>query len=95
MSVYKGSRYTNTGVFVKNDVAILEIRKRENIDLNNVFYYTVVEGDTLDGISYKIYGNAQLYWAILDCNKKYLTELEIKPGDIIAIPYFNEVIKYV
>lgn len=95
MSVFQGSRYTETPVYVKGDTAILEIRQRVQFNLERATYYTVIQGDTLDGIAYKKYGNAQLYWAILDANSVYQSEMDVKAGDIILIPPLEEVMKYV
>lgn len=95
MSVFKGSRYTTTPVFVRGgSTAILETRERFKFNLSDATYYTVIQGDTIDGIAYRQYGNAQLYWAILDANLLQ-SELDISPGDILAIPSFAEVSKYV
>ena len=57
-------------------------------------YYTVIQGDTIDGIAYKQYGNAQLGWAIMDANPTFQSEMDIEAGDIIKIPPFEEVVKY-
>jgi phage tail protein X len=57
-------------------------------------YYTVVQGDTIDGIAYSNYGNAQLGWAIMDANPALQSEMDIKAGDVIKIPPFDEVVKY-
>lgn len=80
-------------VIHRGDTAVLEIRERYTFDTTDATYYTVVQGDTIDGISYTQYGNAQLWWAILDANPKYQTELDIKPGDVLVIPPFDEVVK--
>ena len=95
MSVFQGSRYTETSVYVKGDTAILEIRQRIRFNLERATYYTVIQGDTLDGIAYKKYGNAQLYWSILDANPVYQSEMDVKAGDIILIPPLEEVMKHV
>lgn len=96
MSVYKGSRYVETPVYVRRgETAMLEMRSKQDFDLTKATYYTVVEGDTIDGIAYKQYGNAQLYWAILDANRQYQSELDIRAGDVIAIPPFEEVVKHI
>lgn len=95
MAVFKNSRYTMTPVFVSRGSAFLETRQRCNFNLENSSYYTVIEGDTIDGIAFKQYGNASLFWAIIDANPSYMTELDIKPGDIIVIPDFSEVLQYV
>ena len=94
MAVFKDSRYTKTSAYVRRgETLVLSIRDRMIFDLSNATFYTVVQGDTIDGIAYRQYGNAQLWWAIMDANPKYQTELEVKPGDIIVIPPFDEVVK--
>ena len=94
MAVFQGSRYIKTSIYNRNRGAIvLSLRKRAKFNLTNATYYTFIQGDTLDGIAYKLYGNAQLWWAILDANPKYQSEIEIKPGDLLVIPPFAEVVK--
>lgn len=94
MAVFKDSRYTKTSAYVrKGETLVLSIRDRINFDLSNATFYTVVQGDTIDGIAYRQYGNAQLWWAIMDANPKYQTEIEIMPGDLLVIPPFDEVVR--
>lgn len=94
MAVFKNSRYTKTGAYIRQGEAfILEIRSRPKFNLSNSTYYTVVQGDTIDGIAYQKYGNAQFWWAIMDANTNFQSELEIKPGDILIIPDLSEVLK--
>ena len=92
MSVHTGSRYINTPVFArKGSTFMFGIRDRTKYNEELATYYTVIEGDTLDGIAYKYYGNANLYWAILDANPQYLSELDIQVGDVLMIPSVREV----
>lgn len=94
MAVYRDSRYTKTSAYVRtNGGFVLDIRKRFQFNSKNFTYYTVVQGDTLDGISYNEYGNAQLGWAIMDANPTLQSEAEIVPGTILAIPSFDEVVR--
>ncbi len=94
MAVFKGSRYVKTSAYIRRGEAlVLSIRKKNKFNLSNATYYTVVQGDTIDGIAYKQYGNAQLYWAIMDANPQYQSELDIKPGDLLTIPPYEEVVK--
>lgn len=94
MAVFRDSRYTKTPAYVRQgSTLILDIRIRNHFDLSKATFYTVVQGDTIDGIAHKQYGNAQLYWAIMDANPKYQSELEIKPGDVLTIPSYDEVVK--
>lgn len=94
MSVYKNSRYVKTPAYVRRgETLILSIRNRNNFDLTNATFYTFLQGDTIDGVAYKYYKNPQLWWAIMDCNPKYQSEIEIKAGDILTIPPYDEVVR--
>ena len=94
MAVFQNSRYVKTSAYIRNgETLVLSIRNRNHFNDSNCTYYTVVQGDTLDGISYKHYGNAQLGWAIMDANPVYLSEIDIKAGDIVKIPPFEEVVR--
>ena len=91
----QGTRYTNTPAYIRDGGAlIVDIRNQADFDLSKATYYTVVEGDTVDGIAYKQYGNAALWWAIMDANPQFQHEIEIKPVDLIAIPPYEEVLKW-
>lgn len=57
--------------------------------------YEWVEGDTLDGVAYKMYNNTNLRWAILEANPQYNSEFDIKNGDTILIPDYTEVVDIV
>lgn len=93
MAVYQGSRYVKTPLFMRGDTPVMGIRTRNKFNLAEATYYTVIQGDTIDGIAYKRYNNAQLWWAIMDANPQYQSELEIKAGDVLCIPPFEEVVK--
>lgn len=94
MAVFRDSRYTQTSAYVRmNGGFILDIRKRVKFNPENFIYHTVVQGETLDGIAYSHYGNAQLGWAIMDANPTYQSEIDIVPGVLLAIPSLDEVVK--
>ena len=94
MAVYQGSRYVKTSAYVRRgETLVLSIRDRSYFSEASCSYYTVVQGDTVDGIAYKKYGNARLGWAIMDANPVYQSEIEIKAGDVIKIPPFESVVK--
>lgn len=93
MAVYQGSRYVRTPLYARGDTLVFGIRTRNHFNLTNATYYTVIQGDTIEGIAYKQYNNAQLWWAIMDANPKYQSELDIKAGDTLCIPPFEEVVK--
>lgn len=92
--LYKGTRFTKTPAYIETGVLVLEIRQQATFDLTNATYYTFREKDTLDAIAYKLYGNSVLWWAILDANPRFQSELEIMPGDLLVIPPYEEVLKW-
>ena len=92
--IHIGSRYIHTPIYSRSGQAfIFNIRDKFKFNPDNATYYTVVLGDTIDGIAYKFYGNANLYWAILDANPSIMSELDLEIGDILMIPDFEEVAK--
>lgn len=96
MAVFEGSRYVPTSLYEREHGGIaFNIRTRVKFNLENASYYTVVRGDTIDGIAYNLYGNAQLYWAILDANPQYSSELDVEVGDVLVIPPYEEVVSSV
>jgi phage tail protein X len=95
--IYENSRYLHTTMSTRLgwDVPTLDIRKRFTFNEDNCQTYEWIEGDTLDGVAYKFYGICALRWAILDANPKYRTEFDIKNGDRILIPDYEEVVDIV
>lgn len=95
MSVYQNSRYIKTGAYRTSDTnaMLLKLRTRPSFDIDLATYYTWVQGDTIDGVAYRQYDNAQLWWAIMDANPKYASEMDILPGDVLTIPSYKEVVK--
>ena len=73
----------------------LALRRRHTYNEARGTYYEWKEGDTLDGVSFRQYGETALRWAILDANPRYRTEFDIQNGDNIFIPDYNEVVELV
>lgn len=97
MAMYENSRYLHTRQFNRLgwDSPTLEIRQRYTFNQEKCINHEWCEGDTLDGVSHHYYGISALRWAILDANPKYRTEFDIKNGDIILIPDYEEVVSLV
>lgn len=89
------SRYMRTPPIEQRGTILLNRRERFNFNLDLCTTYVWSEGDTLDGVAYRQYGFTDLRWAILDANSQYRTEFDIKNGDILLIPSFDEVVKIV
>ena len=92
MAVYEGSRYTNTDVYIRDGIETLDIRRRKEFSLEGATSHRYIEGDTIDNLAFNIYGDSHLKWVILEANKQYNSELDIKYGDIILIPSYSEVV---
>lgn len=97
MAVYDNSRYLHTSVISRRGwgVPTLDVRERFTFNEAQCTPYIWIEGDTLDGLSFKSYGNTALRWAILDANPQYRSEFDIKPGDVVLIPSYEEVVTIV
>lgn len=97
MAVYENSRYLHTRQSTRLgwDLPILEKRERFSFNREDCTLHEWCEGDTLDGVAYRYYGICALRWAILDANPKYRTEFDIKNGDSILIPNYEEVVNLV
>ena len=97
MAVFENSRYLHTRQSTRLgwDAPTLEIRSRFTFNQEDCINHEWCEGDTLDGLAYKYYGFSALRWAILDANPKYRTEFDIKNGDVILIPDYEEVVSLV
>lgn len=91
--IYKGSRYTDTGLYDRNGTLLFNIRQPLALGTKNSIIHTFCNGDRLDNLAVKYYGNPQLYWVILEANPKYRCELDIKYGESLIIPDFEEVRK--
>lgn len=97
MAVYDGSRYLHTPMYnrFEGTTPVLKMRRRFSFNEQRCTYYTWIDGDTLDGVAFKHFGDCALRWAILDANPEYRTEFEIEAGDVILLPDPDEVVDLV
>lgn len=71
----------------KRNVPTFTISKRDS-DI----YLNYLNGDRLDLMSYRVYGEPQYWWIILAAND-YSLEFDIEFGEILRVPYpLSEVI---
>ena len=92
MAVFEGSRYVTTKLKkFGRDVPMIGIRLPVRFDPGTCRHHTVRPGERVDGIAYREYGRADLYWAIMDANQRYFSELDIKVGEVVLIPPLREV----
>lgn len=97
MSMYENSRYLYTPLYTRrgDNTNYLKIRKRFHFNANNCTTHVWTETDALDRLAYFYYGFAALRWVFLEANVQYRSEYDIKVGDEILVPDYNEVIRLV
>lgn len=88
--VFKGSRYSETEVV---EVRGPDDRVRRTLALRviapapSALDQTVVEGERLDTLAQRFYGEATKYWLLLDGNAETLNPFELLvPGETIHVP---------
>ncbi|MFT4601141.1 MAG: nucleoid-associated protein YgaU [Arenicella sp.] len=83
--VGKLQRAEVTMTFKSSSSIALALKKANNQSPDMTHYYTVLEGETLTGISNKIYGKVSLYMELAKANQ--LTTLRyLEPGSKLIIP---------
>lgn len=95
MTVYRGSRYVSSKKRKRGNRPYLTMCERAVFTPSLCTIHQVTDGETIDGLAHRYYGNAAYWWAIMDANREYQSELEIKAGDILQIPSWEEVKKVV
>lgn len=79
--------YDHRGTLMhKNDI-------RRSVSNKDCTIHIFRGGDRIDSLSYAHYGTYDLGWVIMYANPKYRREEDIKSGDAIIIPNYNEVLK--
>ena len=88
--IYSDSRYADGLVRKSYDsrTGKFEIGvRREFPNLNaNFYYYVWVDGDRIDNLAYRITGNPDNWWKIMDYNPEVLDAQNIAPGTTLRIP---------
>lgn len=80
------SRYAGCVLYVDGDNEFLG--RRERIDTTpgpDDVFHTVREGDRLDLLSYRYFGQAELWWIICDYNDISFA-LDVAAGRVLRIP---------
>lgn len=49
--------------------------------------HTFKDFENVDQLAYKYYKDATLAWVIMSANPQFFHEWEIKPGDVLRIPF--------
>ena len=87
--IFKGSRYTNVGVYKATDatgrtVTALNIRFISTPPAG--YLHTFTNDERLDLLAYRFYGNPEKFWLIADANAAMDPEDLAEPGNRLLIP---------
>jgi nucleoid-associated protein YgaU len=83
--IFKGSRYGSTDVIEAEGARTLATRIIPAAP--GALEYTVAEGERLDALAARFYGEPTRYWLILDANPDTLNPFELLvPGRSIQVP---------
>lgn len=91
MTIYLGSRYEGSVV------DFVAVNHADNINPVVFYYfdpsgpltystYLWTDGDRLDNLAFKVYGQADMWWLIMDYNPKIVDPYTIAPGTVIKVP---------
>ena len=93
--IYENSRFSHTRTIITPEgKRAFKIRDIANISTREAHTHVYKEQDRLDLLAVRYYGNSQLWWVILDANSGYYSEDDIKYGDVLVIPRYEEVVTW-
>jgi nucleoid-associated protein YgaU len=83
--IFQGSRYAKTELMEGTTPQTLALRRVP--ETRGAIEHVVMEGERLDHLAARFYGDAKKYWLILDANPGELNPFELlQPGRRIRIP---------
>lgn len=92
MPIFEESRYEDAAVVpvAASDGVFRATIQPElgDVIVEDYTMHRVVEGDQLDQIAYRAYGDPEFWWRIADANTDVLTGFpdDLKPGMLLRIP---------
>lgn len=92
MALFEGSRYSYVGLYRREGIPTIRMRYLDRSYPPNSQYYTIVEGDTIDYLAYRFYGDSQYWWLLVDVNPElgnYLFD-DLPKGMLIVVPPLQE-----
>ena len=90
----KQSRYYRVGDYITKDARgnYNKVKRMRRISkLDKAFSYVVKEGDRLDLLAYRFYGDPTKFWLICDANQSMFPFELMDPGRRITIPQEKEI----
>jgi phage tail protein X len=90
VGIFKGSRYKGSYIYAdkyNRDIIFLDIlQDYKFLPSEEDLIVEFRDGDRLDILAYRLYGDECLSWVILQANPQYDSFFDIKAGDFINVP---------
>lgn len=83
------SRYSQSSVIpvkVGSQIRFVIVPGEQQAYTFNYQFYQVLEGDRIDNLAFKFYGDPLRWWVIADANPQRLDWESLIPGEIIRVP---------
>lgn len=93
--IFTGSRYTNIVASVYDGAVLFGNKPYFSFNKENSTVHTVRNGERLDLLAAKYYGDPQLFWVFVDANVDVLTDDDLIPGSSLIVPAYDEVMNYI
>lgn len=80
------SQSTIVPVTVRSQIRFVIVPSEQQPFTFNYQFYQVLEGDRIDNIAFKFYGDPLRWWVIADANPQRLDWSSLIPGELIRVP---------
>lgn len=88
--IYSDSRYATGNIAKAYDQRVgtyqVGVSRTWPVIQSNYYVYTWKDNDRLDTLAYKMSGNADFWWKILDANPEIIDPMNIPPGTEVRLP---------
>ena len=88
--IFTDSRYASGTIFkaqdARNDTHQVTVLRKFPSGKSTYYMYEWQEGDRLDELAYRLYGNSNIWWQIMDYNPEVSDALNIAPGTLLRVP---------
>jgi hypothetical protein len=88
--IYLDSRYADGTIFrAYNPTKTsweLTVFRNFPIKVSNVYFYEWVQGDRIDIVASRLFGDPDMWHQIMDFNPEYSSPFDIEPGTLLRIP---------
>jgi len=89
--IHRGSRYKRKDAYTsldpgRSNAAIAGVQPHERRSAGTARLHTVIEGERIDHLASRYYGDPLKFWLICDANDALFPEELMVPGRVLKIP---------